>query len=220
LDLSGNDQVAFYADGVGTSTLKPWAILGGAFGVGVKRNVIDTYKFARRNDKSESDDIYGFGLSRGAFTIRVVIVDTARQCDRSPKATDRTFLLYFLPFTFPNMSIAMFNRIILAAVMLAISTAVSAAKDKPKKEECPTLDHQEIEDLLHKAPSCQRAGALFESCQFGASGDVSLGAIVTEKCEGDFLGKLDAAQRRAYDREQKRCQRKYAHEDGTHVPLV
>jgi 2-keto-4-pentenoate hydratase len=59
------------------------------------------------------------------------------------------------------------------------------------------------------------AGALFEICQFGASGDVSLGAIVTEKCEGDFLSKLNAAQRRAYDREQKRCQRKYAHEDGT-----
>ena len=64
----------------------------------------------------------------------------------------------------------MFNRIILAAVMLAISTAGNAAKDKPTKEECPTLDHQEIEDLLRKAPSCQRAGALFEICQFGASG--------------------------------------------------
>jgi len=64
----------------------------------------------------------------------------------------------------------MFNRIILAAVMLAISTAGSAAKDEPTKEECPTLDHQEIEDLLRKAPSCQRAGALFEICQFGASG--------------------------------------------------
>ena len=38
---------------------------------------------------------------------------------------------------------------------------------------------------------------------------------MTEKCEGDFLSKLNAAQRRAYDREQKRCQRKYAHEDGT-----
>jgi hypothetical protein len=113
------------------------------------------------------------------------------------------------------MSIAMFNRIILVAAMLAISMAASAAKDKPKQEECPTLDHQEIEDLLRKAPSCQRAGALFESCQFGASGDVSLGAIVTEKCEGDFLGKLNAAQRRAYDSKQKRCQRKYAHEDGT-----
>ena len=34
LDLSGNDQVAFYDDGVGTSSFKPWAILGGAFGFG------------------------------------------------------------------------------------------------------------------------------------------------------------------------------------------
>src|SRR6266851_3229932 len=73
LDLSGNDQVAFYDDGVGTSTFKPWAILGGAFGFGLKRNVIDIYKFACRNYKDEADDIYGFGFSRGAFTIRVVI---------------------------------------------------------------------------------------------------------------------------------------------------
>ena len=42
LDLSGSDQVAFYDDGVGTSSFKPLAILGGAFGFGLKRNVIDT----------------------------------------------------------------------------------------------------------------------------------------------------------------------------------
>jgi uncharacterized protein (DUF2235 family) len=77
-DLSGYDEVAFYKDGVGNSTCKPWAILGGAFGFGLKRNVIDIYKFACRNYTSESDDIYGFGFSRGAFTIRVVIADTAR----------------------------------------------------------------------------------------------------------------------------------------------
>ena len=50
----GNDQVAFYDDGVGTSTFKPWAILGGAFGFGLKRNVIDIHKFACRNYKSDS----------------------------------------------------------------------------------------------------------------------------------------------------------------------
>src|SRR5262245_31907424 len=73
LDLSGNDQVAFYDDGVGTSSFKPWAILGGAFGFGLKRNVIDIYKFACRNYREDSDRIYGFGFSRGAFTIRVVM---------------------------------------------------------------------------------------------------------------------------------------------------
>ena len=73
LDLSGSDQVAFYDDGVGTSSFKPWAILGGAFGFGLKRNVIDIYKFACRNYRDDTDRIYGFGFSRGAFTIRVVI---------------------------------------------------------------------------------------------------------------------------------------------------
>jgi uncharacterized protein (DUF2235 family) len=73
LDLSGSDQVAFYDDGVGTSSFKPLAILGGAFGIGLKRNVIDIYKFICRNYRTEADEIFGFGFSRGAFTIRVVI---------------------------------------------------------------------------------------------------------------------------------------------------
>jgi uncharacterized protein (DUF2235 family) len=72
LDLSGSDQVAFYDDGVGTSSFKPWAILGGAFGFGLKRNVIDIYKFACRNYRDDDDRLFGFGFSRGAFTIRVV----------------------------------------------------------------------------------------------------------------------------------------------------
>jgi len=60
LDLSGDDQIAAYDDGVGTASFKPLAILGGAFGFGLKRNVIDLYKFACRN-------------YRGAFTMRIVI---------------------------------------------------------------------------------------------------------------------------------------------------
>jgi uncharacterized protein (DUF2235 family) len=72
LDLSGSDQVAFYDDGVGTSSFKPLAILGGAFGIGLRRNVIDIYKFVCRNYQTEADEIFGFGFSRGAFTIRVV----------------------------------------------------------------------------------------------------------------------------------------------------
>ena len=72
LDLSGNDQVAFYDDGVGTSSFKPWAMLGGAFGFGLKRNVVDIYKFACRNYRDGNDQLFGFGFSRGAFTIRVV----------------------------------------------------------------------------------------------------------------------------------------------------
>src|SRR5476649_600835 len=73
LDLSGSDQVAFYDDGVGTSSFKPLAILGGAFGFGLRRNVIALYKFACRNYHDSSDELFGFGFSRGAFTIRIVM---------------------------------------------------------------------------------------------------------------------------------------------------
>jgi uncharacterized protein (DUF2235 family) len=51
LDLRGSEQVAFYDDGVGTSSFKPLAILGGAFGWGLKRNVLDVYKFLCLNYK-------------------------------------------------------------------------------------------------------------------------------------------------------------------------
>lgn len=80
LDLSDPDrQVAYYDDGVGTSSFKPLAILGGIFGFGLKRNVLDIYSFLCRNHNykaglapHEIDRIYGFGFSRGSFTMRVV----------------------------------------------------------------------------------------------------------------------------------------------------
>jgi uncharacterized protein (DUF2235 family) len=53
LDLSNSDQIAFYDDGVGTSSFKPLALLGGAFGFGLKRNVIDIYKFVCRNYRDD-----------------------------------------------------------------------------------------------------------------------------------------------------------------------
>jgi uncharacterized protein (DUF2235 family) len=72
LDLKGSNQIAIYDDGVGTSSFLPLAILGGAFGWGLKRNVRELYKFLCRNYQ-DGDRIYGFGFSRGAFTIRVFI---------------------------------------------------------------------------------------------------------------------------------------------------
>src|SRR4030081_774491 len=70
LELKGSDQIAIYDDGVGTSSFKPLAVLGGVFGYGLKRNVINLYKFLSRN-YVDGDRIYGFGFSRGAFTMRV-----------------------------------------------------------------------------------------------------------------------------------------------------
>lgn len=79
LDLTNpNRQIAHYSDGVGTSSFKPMAILGGIFGFGLKRNVLDLYQFACRNYRP-GDHIWGFGFSRGAFTIRLVVGFIARQ---------------------------------------------------------------------------------------------------------------------------------------------
>ncbi|MBI5323533.1 DUF2235 domain-containing protein [Bradyrhizobium sp.] len=71
-------QIAFYDDGVGTSSFKLFAILGGVFGFGLKRNVIDIYSFCCRNYRP-GDRIYGFGFSRGSFTMRVVAGMIARE---------------------------------------------------------------------------------------------------------------------------------------------
>ena len=77
LDLSevpraGVRQIAYYDDGVGTSSFRPLALLGGAFGVGLKRNVLDLYRFVCRNYE-DGDRIFAFGFSRGAFTVRVAV---------------------------------------------------------------------------------------------------------------------------------------------------
>lgn len=84
-------QIAFYDNGVGTSALRPIAALAGVFGFGLKRNVLELYRYACRNydpAKGETagvdappggDEIYGFGFSRGAFTMRLVMALVADQ---------------------------------------------------------------------------------------------------------------------------------------------
>jgi uncharacterized protein (DUF2235 family) len=72
LDQTTADQLAIYDDGVGNSSNKYLAMLGGAFGWGLKRNVLDLYMFVCRN-YTVGDEIFAFGFSRGAYTIRVLI---------------------------------------------------------------------------------------------------------------------------------------------------
>ena len=71
LDQKEPGQIAYYDDGVGTSSNKYLAMLGGVFGWGLKRNVINLYKFVCRNYEPGAE-ISGFGFSRGSFTIRVL----------------------------------------------------------------------------------------------------------------------------------------------------
>lgn len=64
----GTEQVVFYDKGVGTGGFCD-RILGGAFGVGLAENVLDCYRFLA-NNYQPNDEIYLFGFSRGAFTVR------------------------------------------------------------------------------------------------------------------------------------------------------
>lgn len=65
-------QIAYYDNGVGTSSFRPLRLLGGIFGIGLKSNVLRLYSFLCRNYQ-KNDRIYVFGFSRGAFTIRLLV---------------------------------------------------------------------------------------------------------------------------------------------------
>ena len=78
LDLSQDAQRAHYDNGVGTSSFSVAATLGKAFGWGLKRNVWQLYTRLCR-DYRPGAEIYGFGYSRGAFTIRVLAALVADQ---------------------------------------------------------------------------------------------------------------------------------------------
>ena len=103
----------------------------------------------------------------------------------------------------------MLVRMILACFAILLLTPLAAAED------CQTLEFEAREVLLRKAPTCDKAMELFASCNAGGSGDINLGQIVTEKCEGVFLQQLSAGQRRSYDREMKSCNDEYKEEEGT-----
>ena len=67
---NNHHQVVFYDQGVGTQGgLDKYA--GGAFGIGVAKNILDAYRFITHNYQS-GDEIYCFGFSRGAYTIRAL----------------------------------------------------------------------------------------------------------------------------------------------------
>ncbi len=62
----GLPQVVFYDWGVGSDGQR---ISGGAFGVGLEKNVQDGYRFLVQNYDPD-DEIFLFGFSRGAYTVR------------------------------------------------------------------------------------------------------------------------------------------------------
>ena len=62
----GKPQFVFYDWGVGTDVNK---LTGGAFGVGLDKNIQDAYRFIVHN-YNPGDELFLFGFSRGAYTVR------------------------------------------------------------------------------------------------------------------------------------------------------
>lgn len=70
--LTGSDgvpQIVFYDPGVGTADSYIDQVRGGAFGVGIDVNIKELYTFLAMNYQ-DGDEVYLFGFSRGAYTVR------------------------------------------------------------------------------------------------------------------------------------------------------
>jgi uncharacterized protein (DUF2235 family) len=67
---NGVDQIVYYHDGVGTAGGLD-RFTGGAFGEGIEANIRDLYRFIVYNYEP-GDELYYFGFSRGAFTVRTL----------------------------------------------------------------------------------------------------------------------------------------------------
>lgn len=76
-DKDGVQQIVYYDQGVGTGNIVD-RIKGGARGDGLLENLYDAYRFLMHNYEP-GDEIYAFGFSRGAFTVRSV-VGMIRKC--------------------------------------------------------------------------------------------------------------------------------------------
>lgn len=74
----GSQQIARYLPGVGTSSNRIIRAIDGATGFGVPANVCKLYRFLCWNWKP-GDEIYLFGFSRGAFTVRTLASMVAMQ---------------------------------------------------------------------------------------------------------------------------------------------
>src|SRR5665647_1801592 len=65
----GTSQVLFYHDGIGSEGTKFKRVFDGATGTGISTNILEAYKYII-NTYEPGDELFLFGFSRGAFTVR------------------------------------------------------------------------------------------------------------------------------------------------------
>jgi hypothetical protein len=103
----------------------------------------------------------------------------------------------------------------LLRMILALSAALLLSP-LARAQECQNLGRAEREAQVQKAPSCDAAMAAFSDCAYGATGDVGLADIATDKCEAEFLPSIIRTPRwRTYQSSLKRCDEKYEKMEGT-----
>jgi hypothetical protein len=102
-----------------------------------------------------------------------------------------------------------------SVAVLAVIVSLSAHPARAAVCLAKSMTLDEIVETINATRGCERAMKLFQDCEFGTSGDIHLGAAVEKKCEGDFLSRLKAPQKQAYQREMGVCDRKYRNESGT-----
>lgn len=85
------EQVVGYVAGVGARGYLVDQLLGGAFGYGFTRNVVDGYRFLSMNYEP-GDEIVVLGYSRGAYTARSVVGMLSQVGMLTPEATDAGLL--------------------------------------------------------------------------------------------------------------------------------
>lgn len=69
-DQQGVEQVIYYVRGIGTGTIGFLdRHIGGATGAGISRTIQDCYRFIA-NNHNDGDELFLFGFSRGAYSVR------------------------------------------------------------------------------------------------------------------------------------------------------
>ena len=81
--VRGTPQVKWYDAGVGTNWYD--RVAGGAFGLGLSRNIREGYKFLS-DTYDDGDEVFVLGFSRGAYTARSLI-GMIRNCGLLPKGS-------------------------------------------------------------------------------------------------------------------------------------
>jgi uncharacterized protein (DUF2235 family) len=77
----GTTQMVYYDKGVGTGDFVD-RLFGGAFGIGLRHNVVEAYDWLSQH-YAAGDELWFFGFSRGAYTVRRV-AGMLRKCGLIP----------------------------------------------------------------------------------------------------------------------------------------